>query len=83
MLQLRENRDKLIQRVINEVTADAEFEFEPSDIIEALFESKEFNDTKAKKFKAKKLEESKETQGIQAFFPDATSYIKRKKESHD
>ncbi len=81
MLKLRENRDKLIQRVLSEVSGmkDSTFDFEPEDILESLFESKEFNDTKFKRFKEKKLETSeRNSKSNLAFFPNVSSYIKEK-----
>ncbi len=87
MLNLRENRDSLIKRAIESIVESEviEFEYEPSEIITALFESNnKANDSHAnlskrnisdrfKRRKLKELQESKET----SFFPNSSSYIKK------
>ena len=71
MLDFGENRSNLIRRVLAEVS-DQTFEYESSEIIQSLFESK-ILDTK---FKDRKL--NKKT-----FFPNSHNYIKRWKKNDE
>jgi Arc/MetJ-type ribon-helix-helix transcriptional regulator len=78
MLNLRENRDELIRRALKAVEESdsiEEFEYEPSAIIEALFESKETQKSDA--FKERKLKKEK-----LPFFSNSNKYIKRKDDGH-
>jgi len=78
MLNLKENRDKLIKRAIAAtIPLQEDYEYEPSGIIQALFEvdSSEvpgFKDRKNKQAKEarRKIEESR------IFFGNSSAYIK-------
>ncbi len=91
MLNLRENRDSLIRKAIESITESEviEFEYEPSEIITALFETEDSHDRGSKKsnpnssgFKRRKLKELQESKEI-PFFPNSSSYIKRKGKTND
>ncbi len=74
MLNFRENRDRLIKKAIESVQLSevVEFEYEPSEIITALFEESFTRDSKD--FRNRKLKELKEI----AFFPNSSKYIKKR-----
>ncbi len=78
MLNLKENRDDLIKRVIESIKESErrpatdsiiDFEYEPSEIINALFETR----VSPNNFKHRKLEIVEES-----FFPNSSSYIKNR-----
>ncbi len=85
MLGLKENRERLINRAIDSIQKTAlieaediqEFEYEPSEIINALFEdaSESSESNESKKFKDRKLQKEQEI----TFFPNSNKYIKSKK----
>ncbi len=100
MLNLLENRNRLIKNAIQSIKRTAlleaeipeaiqDFEYEPSDIINALFES---GDSKAEikpdsGFKNRKLTEKRsgsesESETKLTFFPNSSKYIK-KRESNE
>ncbi len=85
MLNLKENRDRLIKRAISSIKTTAlledanlvdiqEFEYEPSEIIRTLFESD--NDVEVNAFQSRKLKKSKKIKD-KAFFSNSESYIKK------
>jgi hypothetical protein len=71
MLNIREDRDKMIHKIIESITE--EFEYEPSEIITTLFESKKINPKEKQAFKDRKLKKKP----IE-FFSNSKNYIKRK-----
>ncbi len=80
MLNLKENRDNLIKRAIESIKESergpvtdsiVDFEYEPSEIINALFEARVSSDN----FKHRKLEVLETTE---SFFPNSSSYIKNR-----
>ncbi len=82
MLGVKENRDRLIKRAIENIkitslteTETENFEYEPSEIIRALFESTDNVDSPEPGFKNRKLKKKKK---IDAFFSNSESYIKKK-----
>ncbi len=83
MLNLKENRDRLIERALKAIEESEdnleEFEYEPSEIINALFESKEVTSPRA--FKDRKLSKVKKKQA--PFFSNSNNYIKDKRKTDD
>jgi hypothetical protein len=90
MLNLEKNRERLIQKVLRsvkeqpvEILEGIEFEYEPSEIIEALHESKEHREDKSHKckhnsFKKRKMKKNKR----RGFFSNFNEY-QDKKENND
>ncbi len=86
MLNLRENRVSLIKRAIESITeAEVVFDYEPSEIITAMFESSsssvdpQHTDNGFRRRKLKELQESTEI----SFFPNSSSYIKKSQKIRD
>ncbi len=80
MLNLRENRNKLIQKAIDSITETDAFEYEPSEIITALFESFDSDSTDATDcFKDRKLDKVKDI----TFFPNSSTYIKKRADNEN
>ncbi len=88
MLNLKENRDRLIQRAIRSIKPHQEllesldsvketnFEYEPSEIICALFEET----VSPKKFRDRKLQGLQESESKEkTFFPNSSKYLKKRK----
>jgi hypothetical protein len=65
-------------KAVEESEAMEEFDYEPSEIIEALFETKEIlKSEKSNAFKERKLKREK-----QPFFSNSSNYIKRNNNGH-